>query len=88
VTHALPMPAGVLSLLDESDPQLRVQALGILGTLVDDFGTEISIFIADKFEFRGGCVATETLKHDTYTHTHGHTHIHTHTHTHTQTDTQ
>jgi 26S proteasome regulatory subunit N2 len=43
------MPAGVLSLLDEPDPQLRVQALEILDTIVDDFWAEISDYIAKMY---------------------------------------
>ena len=38
--------AGLLSLLDEPDPQLQVHALEILDTIVDDFWAEISDYIS------------------------------------------
>lgn len=41
--------AGVLSLLDEPDPQLQVHALELLDNLVDDFWAEISDYIAKMY---------------------------------------
>lgn len=41
--------AGVLSLLDETDPQLQTQALEILAGIVDEFWAEISDYIGQMY---------------------------------------
>jgi hypothetical protein len=47
--HNFRSAAGVLSLLDESDPQLQIQALEILSGIVDEFWAEISDYVDQMY---------------------------------------